>query len=177
MDAAERALCGRWSDEGPVVGGEPGHAGLVAEDAAAAQRAGWVDGEHREAAPLFKEEEAEVLDEGALAHARDAGDADAVRLASVREQLDEDLLGLAAVPGVVGLDEGDGAREHGAVVIQDPLDVLLDRELAATRRCGRCAHEAPWRSIPSAKPSCSSSSLAASAMTVPGPKMAAAPEA
>ena len=51
-DAAERAGRRRRADERVRVGGEPGHPGLVAEDAAAGAGRRRVDGEHRDPVAL-----------------------------------------------------------------------------------------------------------------------------
>ena len=69
-DAAERAARGRRPDEGALVLGEPLHARLVAEDAAARHRAAGIDREHRHAVALREQVQPERLDEGALADAR-----------------------------------------------------------------------------------------------------------
>ena len=77
-DAAEVPARRRRADERALLDGEPLHARLVAEDAAARHGARRVDAEHRDAlAAVAHEVHAERVDERALADARHAGDADA----------------------------------------------------------------------------------------------------
>jgi len=96
-DAAERAARGARTDECVRVAGEPFHARLVAEDRAPGERAGRIDGEHRDAVPAAGEEQPEGFDEGRLAGARRAGDADTVARPGVRQQRFEEALGARVV--------------------------------------------------------------------------------
>lgn len=128
-DASEGTRGGGRADEGLRMGREERHARLVGEDAAARALAGGVDGEDRDTMALSDEKAAERLDEGALAGARDAGDAKADGTATVGEALLDDLLGKGGVLGERALEEGDGTGERSAVGRKDALNKLLGRRL------------------------------------------------
>ena len=116
-DAAERAAGGRRAHERVRGAGQLLHAGLVAEDRAAAARARRVDREHRDAVAVLDEVSAERLDERRLARAGRAGDADAHGAADVGEDLGEERLGVGAVVGAGRLDERDRARQRAPVAV------------------------------------------------------------
>lgn len=107
---------------------------------------------------------AELVDEGRLADTGNAGDADAPRAARVRKQLDQQLLRLRPVVLPVGLDERDRPRQQAAVAREDTL-------ASAPTSILRGKVQDSWAV------SCPMRSIAASAITVPGPKIAAAPAA
>ncbi|BDH57436.1 hypothetical protein MTP03_23750 [Tsukamurella sp. PLM1] len=71
-----------------------------------------------------------------------------------RRHLEQQLLREGLMVGAPGLDEGDGARQHGALVGPDPVREFGDGDHAS------------W--YPSLFPSSCSRFTAASAMTVPG---------
>ncbi len=150
---------------GPDVRGalarQPRHARLVAQDAPTRDRARRVDRQHRHALAEPDQVHAERVDERALPHARHAADAHPQRPSRVGEQPGEHLLRERLVLGVLALDERDGAGEHGALLGPHALDVGVDRQ--------------GLQASPSMASSLSSSSPAALEMTVPGPKIAAAP--
>ena len=100
-DAAERAGGRRRADERGRVDGQPGHPGLVAEDAAAGAGRRRVDGEHRDPVAGRGQLGAERVDERRLADAGHAGDADPPGLAGVRGERDEQLLRRRPVVGRV----------------------------------------------------------------------------
>ena len=116
-DAAQRARRGRRADVGRGVDGEARHAGLVAQDRAAGAAARRVDGQHGHAVAGRGEQGAEGVDEGALADAGHAGDADALRVAGVRQQRWRTRLGPGLVLGPGALDQRDGAGEE----VRSPL--------------------------------------------------------
>ncbi len=111
--AAQRAAGGARADIGLRLHRQALHAGLVAEDRAARDGRRRVDRQHGDAVALLDQGEPQRLDEGALAHARHAADAQAERPARVRQQLGEQRVGLRAMVGTRGLQQrdrlGDGA--------------------------------------------------------------------
>jgi hypothetical protein len=119
--APQRACGGRRANEGIGVMRQFGHARLITEDTAAADRAGWVDGKHRDLLPRFDQPHPEALDEGALADAGHAGDADSVsplRLATlteIREQSQQNLLSQFLMSWAAALDDRDRAPDHRAI--------------------------------------------------------------
>jgi hypothetical protein len=110
--AAQRATGRTGADEGALVHAEPLHARLVTEDAAAAQAAAGVDGQHRHAVPALHQEQAQRLDEGALAHAGNAADAQAKRAAGVGRQGVEQGVGQRPVIAARGLQQRDGLGQR-----------------------------------------------------------------
>ena len=80
---------------------QAGHARLVAEDRAAGALRGRIDGQHRDAVAGGDQVHAELVDGGRLADAGHAGDADAVRLAGIRQQLLQQVLGESWCAGLV----------------------------------------------------------------------------
>jgi hypothetical protein len=97
----------------PAVGvvGEPGHPGLVAQDAAAAAGGGRVDSQHGDAVPPVDQPAAEGVDEGRLAHAGNAGDADPPGPVGVRQQPVQHMLGQHPVIGAARLHQRDRAGD------------------------------------------------------------------
>ncbi len=75
-----------------VLGGQSRHPRFVAEDAAAADAARRIDGQHSDAPPATDKIEPESVDERAFARAGRAGDADADRVARVRKETREQRL-------------------------------------------------------------------------------------
>ncbi len=116
---------------------EVDHAGLVAEDAAAGQRAGRIDRQHRDPVALVDQVAAERLDERALADAGNAGDADAVGASGVRQQLHQDLLRQRLCARVLAFDQRDRPAEQRPVVGEHALDVILDGEAGPSRGTDR----------------------------------------
>ena len=91
------------------------HAGLVAEDrAAAALRAG-IDRQHRDAAAAGDAVEPEALDKGRFAGAGRPGNADPGGAAGVRQDLLDQRLGPGAVVGAGRFDQRHGARQRPPV--------------------------------------------------------------
>jgi hypothetical protein len=103
--------------------------------------------------------QAQRLDEGALAHARHAADAQAQRLAGVRQQRGQQRIGLRAVVGAGRFEQGDGLGDGAA-----PGHAPSRRQA----RIGHVRHSA-GDSCPWAFRICSSTSLALAGIGVPGP--------
>ena len=160
-DAAEHAGARRRPDEREVVDSEPRHARLVAEDAATGARRRRVDGEHGDAVAARRQLAAEGVDERRLPGPRHAGDADAVGAAGTAQQTGQQLLGRLLVVRPGRLDQRDRPSERRPVGRQDAGLVVVESTAGSAQ---------PARSS-------SSSSTAASAMTVPGGKIADAPAA
>ena len=78
---------------------------------------------------------AERVDDGGLAGAGRAGDAEPHRLAGQRQQLLHQPMRLAAVVGALALDQRDGARQHGALAGADAGGEGGDR-LGGSREAG-----------------------------------------
>ena len=118
------ATCRRaGANEGIGVNGEFLHAGFIAEDGAAGDFAGGVDGEDCEARLGVTEDvEPEDVDRGALAGAGDAGDAYATGATRVGEALLDYFLGASVVLGRCRLHEGDGASQCGDIPLENALD-------------------------------------------------------
>src|SRR3546814_15283271 len=76
-DAAQRAARRRGPDESLGMARQFFHAGLVAEDRAAADLGGGIDRQHRHFVARLDPQQAEALDEGRTADAGHAADADA----------------------------------------------------------------------------------------------------
>jgi hypothetical protein len=112
-DAAEGARRRGRAHEGGRVSREPGHPGLVAEDAAAAAGRRRVDRQHRDPVPVVDELAAEGVDEGGLADAGDAGDADPLGRPRVRQQPGQHVLGEDPVVRAARLDQRDRAGDAG----------------------------------------------------------------
>ena len=73
---------------------------------------------------------AEGVDEGALAHARHAGDADAVRMAGVRQDGVQQAGRQLGIPRQIALDQRDGAGEDDAVAAEDAGEVAVEGQPA-----------------------------------------------
>jgi hypothetical protein len=65
--------------------------------------------------PLADQQQPEGLDEGRLAHAGHARDAQAKRLAGARQQRGEQLVGLRAVVGARRFEQRDGLGDGAAL--------------------------------------------------------------
>ena len=128
--------------EGSVA--EAAHAGLVAEDRAAAARRGRVDGEHGDLVALGDEVQPELIDQGRLAGAGRAADADADGVAGRGQETLEQGAGARLVLGLGAFDQGDGAGERhpvaGADRLSGPLGVLPRFGLALHEHAGRGKH-------------------------------------
>lgn len=129
-DAAEGAGAGRGADVRVRVGGEVGHAGFVAEDAAAGDAARGVDGEDGDAVAGTNQLRAERFDEGAFARAGGAADADADRTAGVGHEAGEELFGQELMLRVARFDQRERAGEDGEVAGADAGEVFVDGEVA-----------------------------------------------
>ena len=114
--------------------------------------------------------DAQLVDEGRLADPGHPADPDPARSPGVRQQLDQQLLRPLAVVTAPRLDQGDGARHHPPVPGQHTLDERRDVDLPSPDP------EAMQSTVSGrATDSARSRSCAASPMTVPGRKTAAAP--
>jgi hypothetical protein len=71
--------------------------------------------QHRHAVALANQVQAERLDKGRFAHTRHAADAQAQRLAGVRQQRGEQLIGLCAVIQAGGFEQSDGFGDGAAL--------------------------------------------------------------
>ena len=108
------------------------HPRLVAQDRAAGDGGRRVDRQHRHAVALRDQVQPQRLDEGDLAHARHAADAQAERAAGVRQQRGEQRIGLRAVVGAGRLEQRDGLGDGAALRrARCASDVV-------TQRHGRC---------------------------------------
>ena len=161
-----------------IVAGERGHAALVAENAASGHGRGRIDGEDSGTASSLEETHAEGFDQSALADAGNPRDADAHRLPRRRQQLSQDLLREANVVVAPALDEGERLREDRTVATSDAVDIPRGRATPPVSSGHDVAppvsDEEPLASVASFSRR-SSTTPAASAMTVPGPKIADAP--
>ena len=124
-DAAESAARGRRSDECFGATRQSTHAGFVAEDRALCDRTGGIDGEHRYLMTFVAKHIAERLNEGRLACAGHACDADAECSTGFGQESLKDALSLAEVFGVIAFDESDGARENDAIAARNSVDELI----------------------------------------------------
>src|SRR5690606_12599730 len=151
-------------------------------------RARGIDGEDRDLVPEPGEVGAEGLDEAALPHAGDAADADAEGPARAGKQPAQHGLPELRVIGAGALDQRDRPGEDRAVPGAHAPHVLVDGEAAAANLGHRStlAARAMWfrrgstiapprQSRPSLPSRSWSSRRAASLITVPGPKISAAP--
>ena len=97
-EAAHGAAGGHRADEDARIGVERLHADAVAEEGAAGVGAGRIDGEDAHRLAALAAEAGEAVDQGALAGARRAGDADHARPAGVADRCGGQLaLAVAAV--------------------------------------------------------------------------------
>src|SRR4029078_7735759 len=114
-DAAETVAGRRGADEGRWFGGEPSHSRLVAEDRTARARRSWIDGKHGHLVTLGHEIETELIDQSGLAGAGYATNADADRLAGIRQEGFDQGLRRALIFGLGALDKGDGSGQRHAI--------------------------------------------------------------
>ena len=164
---------GRRPDEGALLHGQPLHARLVAEDAAARNRAGRIDAQHRDVfAAVAHQVHAERVDEGALAHAGHARDADAPRLARVRQHRVEQPRRQFAIRRQVAFDQRDGAGER-------PCGPRPGRRLCSCSSGSRLrwALDADARRRSRTQHRVAGSSARTIGITVPGPKTSVTPAA
>src|SRR5699024_10359508 len=165
-DTTERTRRGGRADERCRVHRQSCHARLVAENAAARATRGRVEGQYRHPVSCLGEFGAQLVDEGRLTDAGHPGDTDPVRTTGPRQQLHEQFLCLAPMVRTAGFQERDGLRHRATIPGADTFDVLCDVDRS---------HYWTLLFQPSRPRSCSSNPTAASEMTVPGPKIAAAP--
>jgi len=133
------------------------HAGFVPQDGAARDGGRRVHRQHRHAVPLPDQVQAQRFNEGGLAHARHAADAQAKGAPGVRQHGGQQFVGLQAVVGTRRFEQrdrlGHGAALRWRLAVQQALQDLVR------------AHEAqPWAFL-----ICSSTSLALATIGVPGP--------
>ena len=133
-EAAEVAAGRHRADEHAGVGRVVLHADAVAEDRAAAERAGRVDGEHADRRVLGADRRDEAVGERRLPRARRAGDADRPGVAGVRVQRGDDRARVVAAV----FDERDQLGDRAPVTGARAFDQL-------GRRCGRMRSEASAR--------------------------------
>ena len=112
--------------------------------------------------PMRDEAHPHRVDERALADAGDAGHADAPRCPGRGQEAREQRLRDGCVVVVAALDERDRLRQSGAVAAPYAALVRVEREPRTLAAHDRDSNR-------------SSRSSAASAITVPGPKIATAP--
>ena len=161
---AQRAAGGTGPDVGLLVHGQLLHPSLVAEDRAAGDAAGRIDGQHRDAVALLDQVQAEHFDERALADAGHAADGDPERGAGVRQQCREHLVALGPVVRAGRFQQrdrlGDGAalrRPARGQHLPGQGHGLAHRARPSTiRSASRCAHGA-YKAAPGWKPSGASS--------------------
>ena len=125
--ASERSGRGRGPDEDVRVVADALHAGLVAEDRAAAALRRGVDGQHGQAVAQRGDHVPDGLDEGRLAGSGDSCDADADGFSGVGQTAFDDLLRLGVVGRIGGFDERDGLRKDGDLTGEDSLDIFVGR--------------------------------------------------
>jgi hypothetical protein len=128
--AAQRARGRRRSDEGRAALRQARHARLVAEDRTAAARGGRIDRQHRHLVALCDQIDAQLVDGRGLAHARHAGDANAVRPAGVGQQSLQELMGAPRMLVIAALDQRNGATQHRPIAGQHAVGILFDAEPA-----------------------------------------------
>ena len=179
--------------------GKPRHPRLVAEDRAAGARRGGIDREHRDLVAALDQEHAERVDGGGFADPGRAGDADADRLAGVGQQrlhqLARRCLMVARRLSISVIARASAARLPArrslARVLMSGGELFgrgmpwfttaasVQARRATTRRSRLHFAEAYSYSAASLCPSLALSlwisSSAASAITVPGGKIASAP--
>ena len=119
-ESAERAAGGHGAGVEAGVAGMLAQADAVAEKGAAGEGARWVDGDKANGLVGMAEVLSEAVDEGALAGAGRAGDADAEGVAGMRETGGKQGGGF----GRVIFDEGDGAGEGAGVALAEAGDEL-----------------------------------------------------
>src|SRR5580698_5027107 len=156
------------------------HAHPVAENRPAAEGAGRVDREHRDAAPAAALLRDQHVDEGGLAGPRGAGDADHVRAPGRREDGAQDLA--AARVAIIQPADGAGAGGHlaGQQFRGDVHHVEEDRDAPRSPHQARRYATMSRVSVPMvktlAKPAACSSGRSSSGITPPATKsLSAAP--
>ena len=117
-ESAERAAGGHGAGVEAGVTVAILETNAIAEDGAAGEGAGGVDGDDADGFAGIAKSAGEAVDEGALAGAGRAGDADAEGAAGVRETGGEQGGGF----GCVVFDEGDGAGEGAGVAVAEAVD-------------------------------------------------------
>ena len=93
------------------------HADTVAEDGAAAERTGWIDGDDTDGLAGAAELDDQAVDERALARAGRSGNANEIRAARVSEEPPDELGSL----GRLVLDETDRAGHCARVALENAL--------------------------------------------------------
>src|SRR5690606_19479084 len=122
-EPAERASARHGADEDPLVEGDVVHPDTVAEERAAGEGRGWVDGDDGDGLAAGAEGAGERGGQRRLPRARRAGQADAVCLSERRMELVEDLL----KPGAFVLDDADDAGGSEPLVCAEIGEMLLLR--------------------------------------------------
>ena len=127
--AAQMPARRRWADECALLDRQPLHAGFVAENAAARNRARGIDAQHRDVfAAVANQVHAERIDESALADAGHARDPHTPRLARMGQHFVEQASREVAIGRKIAFNYRDGARQDHPVSGQDPVDVSLQRQ-------------------------------------------------
>jgi len=159
---SRRGAARRRANERARFDREARHPRLVAENRPAGEGARGIDRQDGDAVAALDEEHAERVDERALADAWNSRHPDPPGAPRLGQEPGEELLGERGVRALAALDQRYRLGKNGAVLRAHAALIRFEREARSRRRHG-------WAS------SLSSSDVAASAMTVPGPKMAAAP--
>ena len=115
--SAEVAARRHAADEDAGVGDVRLHADAIAENRAAGERAGGIDGDDADGLLGAAELRNQAIDERALAGPRRAGDADQVSASGLREDAADEIRPLR---GFV-LDQADGARDRARIPLEDAL--------------------------------------------------------
>ena len=163
--AAQRAAGGAGADEGALVA--PTAAPCASCRRGSSRPTTLDDGSTASTAtrwPLLDQEQAQRLDEGALADARHAGDAEAERAAGVRQQRVQQLVGARAVVGARRLEQRDRLG-HARGAAPAPAARARRRH---QRLVGGCSMRRAQRCCRALR-ICSSTSLALAGIGVPGP--------
>jgi hypothetical protein len=111
-DAAQRPARRAGTDEGALVHRELLHPRLVAQDRTARHARRGIDREHGHAMALPNQDQPERFDERAFADTRHAADAEAKRLAGVRQQRREHFVSARAMVRACRLEQRDRLRDR-----------------------------------------------------------------
>src|SRR5699024_8347117 len=182
--STERACARVWTYVRVRVLGQTRHTGLGPENAATGTGGRRIHGQDRDLVSGLGEQGAERVDERGLADTGHPGDAHTLGLTRVWEQLHQQILSGTHVVGPSGLHECDRPGQGRPVPGQNPLGQSIHVHGRSTARHAPSLRGLPPRragtghahpSTSDCASSCSRRSTAASAMTVPGGKIAAAP--
>jgi len=135
-DAAERSRGRAGPDEGALVDRQLLHPGLVAEDRAAADARRGVDRQDGYTVAALDQMQTQHLDEGALADARHAGQADAQRLAARGQQCVQQFVGAGPVVGPPALQQRDGPGQRASLARPPLLEQVVQQGLVGGEHVG-----------------------------------------